>query len=863
MQQPIATQGASGQEVPPIVDASRKTRAFLSYSRADETLVVELAAALEAAGDIEVLRDKNDILPAEEWRTRLEALIIAADAVIFCLSPSCLGSRETLWELTTAERLSKRIIPVVVRPLAQPAPVSVARLNYIFMTEPATWDDGLQKIRSAIQTDIGWIREHTRIGELSQRWMTNGQRRDDLLRGPALDAAEAWLAAQPPLTPGPAPEQRAFILAGRQGATRRQRYWVAGSLSVAAVAVTLSLLAFWQRGIAVAETTDATARRLSAEAQLTLADPLAASDIAVRNLLVSLALSPSAAAREALEAGVRRLPPRSLGALPWPPDAEGPQALAFSPDGAWLGTVTKTEALFWDVAAKQLALRYKLPAGEHMANVAYVPGTPYVLVTLRTPGEAGNQAAWVVVDLAAKDGKVLHSDDTLDAMVVGSTIVAMRKPEGGARAVEVVDLISGGKIATVRLPDGFGPVNLGRLFHADAASSASMQAMWPTPGQAIPSPPARAMSPTAGSVAAAPLMVLLADSRGSALVADPGRGAEAKPLPLPDGAVLLGIDGGRGLLAIRRPGAADAVLSLPEGKQVWEAADRTVQFHGFAAGGRFIRVTDAGGARLESLAGGGQVRVEGSRRTDWDFGAVGDIERYTPIVAAEVIGASGRIVTAWKDGRIAVWQSGWRPRPGGFGVIPMPSFDAIARFDHGAELGSSVGWAEPPTLFVSVSGRRIASQSLGIRTNTAGGLKAIDPLLRIWDTERQTEIARLRPNAPMIVVFSPDDRTMVSLTAVTASGNTRKVSLRLGLWDLSEAGPVVVESRDVANIPLTSRAGGAEPGGQQTESFPVPAGEVFPIGGLPLSGGRRPQTALPRPGPWRRPNPRGSASRHC
>ena len=90
-------------------DADRATRVFLSYSRTDEATVIKLATALEASNDIEVLRDKEDILPAEDWRVRLQGLVIAADALVFCLSSASLRSREALWEIETAERLSKRI----------------------------------------------------------------------------------------------------------------------------------------------------------------------------------------------------------------------------------------------------------------------------------------------------------------------------------------------------------------------------------------------------------------------------------------------------------------------------------------------------------------------------------------------------------------------------------------------------------------------------------------------------------------------------------------------------------------------------------------------------------------------------------
>lgn len=285
-----------------MVDNIEKTRVFLSYSRVDEAAVIALAELLEEEGEIEVFRDKEDILPAENWRDRLEALIIGADAIVYCLTPDSARSEVAAWEVETAGRLSKRIVPVVLRPTEGSVPAAVARLNYILLTDiltdAAAREEGLRRLRTAIETDIDWIRQHTRIGELAQRWAADGQRSTDLLRGGALETAENWLAQQPRHAPLPTALQHEFIGASRRSATLRQRWWVTGSLLVAAMAIGLSLLAYWQRGIAVEQRTQANARRLAAEAQVVLANPLAAPEQAVRDLLISLSLAPSEAATE-------------------------------------------------------------------------------------------------------------------------------------------------------------------------------------------------------------------------------------------------------------------------------------------------------------------------------------------------------------------------------------------------------------------------------------------------------------------------------------------------------------------------------------------------------------------------------------
>ncbi len=138
----------------------RKTRVFLSYSRKDEPTILKLTASLQAGGDIEPLRDKKDILPGEEWRTRLEGMVLAADVVLVCLSPDSIASPEVTKEIEIAQRLSKKMLPVVVRTFTEAAPNAVASLNYFFLTDPQSWDAEIASLRSAIHTDIGWLREH-------------------------------------------------------------------------------------------------------------------------------------------------------------------------------------------------------------------------------------------------------------------------------------------------------------------------------------------------------------------------------------------------------------------------------------------------------------------------------------------------------------------------------------------------------------------------------------------------------------------------------------------------------------------------------------------------------------------------------
>src|SRR5262249_47542361 len=158
-----------------------------------------------------------------------------ADTFLFCLTPHSLTSEVCGWEIDVATRLGKRIVPVVLQDSPDAAiPPAIAKLNFIFLRSGDAFDAGIDRLRFALQAEIAWIREHTRIGELARQWDRDGRRTGDLLRGPALEVGERWVAMQPAEAPSPTDLHRAFITAGRVAATRRQRNWVAGSLTVAA-----------------------------------------------------------------------------------------------------------------------------------------------------------------------------------------------------------------------------------------------------------------------------------------------------------------------------------------------------------------------------------------------------------------------------------------------------------------------------------------------------------------------------------------------------------------------------------------------------------------------------------------------------
>ena len=204
----------------PDAEAGNRAKVFVSYSRKDLSFAQMLVEALAARG-FDAFLDKTDIAPGEPWKERLGGLIAAADTVVFAISPDLVASSVCSWELEESTRLGKRLIPVVARRIADAdAPPALGRLNWVFCTEGDDKDAALATLDTALHTDLAWVREHTRLGELARRWDVQKRSKGATLRGADVEAAERWLDRRPP--DANAPTDLHQILSGRAGARRQQ-----------------------------------------------------------------------------------------------------------------------------------------------------------------------------------------------------------------------------------------------------------------------------------------------------------------------------------------------------------------------------------------------------------------------------------------------------------------------------------------------------------------------------------------------------------------------------------------------------------------------------------------------------------------
>ena len=144
------------------------------------------------------------------------------------MSPEAVASETCRWEINEAASLSKRVIPIVAHPLAEASvPDAVLDLNYIyFCAHPAVpsagFGTGLAVLVDALNTDLVWVHENTRLSELAIGWDTRGRPEYRLLTGSDVAEAKAWMQSQPGTAPDPSPVLRAFIGASEEAKAARE-----------------------------------------------------------------------------------------------------------------------------------------------------------------------------------------------------------------------------------------------------------------------------------------------------------------------------------------------------------------------------------------------------------------------------------------------------------------------------------------------------------------------------------------------------------------------------------------------------------------------------------------------------------------
>jgi hypothetical protein len=180
---------------------------FVSYSRKDSVAARKLIESFKSI-EQDVWVDWESIPPAVDWLEQIFRGIEESDAFIFLVSPDSAASEVCKVEISRAAQNNKRIIPIVLRDVdPKLTHENIRKLNWTFIRESDNFEEGLRKVKTAIELDLDWLEEHRRLQVRSLEW----HRKKDvslLLRGRDLRNAQHMVATATAKDPFPTDLQK-------------------------------------------------------------------------------------------------------------------------------------------------------------------------------------------------------------------------------------------------------------------------------------------------------------------------------------------------------------------------------------------------------------------------------------------------------------------------------------------------------------------------------------------------------------------------------------------------------------------------------------------------------------------------------
>ena len=189
---------------------------FISYSRKDIEFAQRIHHELEAR-DRQPWVDWQDIPPTSEWLDEVYAGIQEADTFLFIISPDSVVSEICTLEIEHAIQHNKRLVPVVWHDVeADQVHSAMSAHNWVFLREEDNFESSFELLIDALDTDLEYVKEHTRLLTRAIEWDQKYQKNSGELRDQELLVAEAWLAISGLKEPPATDLQRDYITYSRQ-----------------------------------------------------------------------------------------------------------------------------------------------------------------------------------------------------------------------------------------------------------------------------------------------------------------------------------------------------------------------------------------------------------------------------------------------------------------------------------------------------------------------------------------------------------------------------------------------------------------------------------------------------------------------
>lgn len=173
------------------------TRVFLSYAEEDRAVATLVRRHLIRQG-ITVWTAQGDIQSGTDFHAAIQKGIEETDNVVYLLSPDAIASKYCSIELGHAEQYHKRIIPLLVHPVApEKLSETVRTLQHVDLTSPPGTDvyqRGMGQLLNTLRRHAEYHATHKKLLVKALKWARQNQNASILLRGHGLRQAEAWLS---------------------------------------------------------------------------------------------------------------------------------------------------------------------------------------------------------------------------------------------------------------------------------------------------------------------------------------------------------------------------------------------------------------------------------------------------------------------------------------------------------------------------------------------------------------------------------------------------------------------------------------------------------------------------------------------
>ena len=300
--------------------------AFITYARRpDESEFVGYLESELARRGKQVWIDRSSIEPGSDWRDRILRGIRSCRAYVYVITPQSAASSECRRELEVAELENKKVIPVVLRDVPDnQLPEGLTRQNWVSFADRERWDQMLDVLIDALDTDVEWRDMHTRLLMRAEEWISSNGDRSFLLRGRDLQSAEDWYEQIGSHRERPTDDQVAYIAASRRAVSRRLRIVATAVGCGLVVSLLATVIAVVQRQSAVTASRQSQSEQMAAEARSLLSTNV---PLGMLLSIEAYGRAPTTQARDALTQSAL-VPLKGISG-----DPARVMAVAFSPDG--------------------------------------------------------------------------------------------------------------------------------------------------------------------------------------------------------------------------------------------------------------------------------------------------------------------------------------------------------------------------------------------------------------------------------------------------------------------------------------------------------------------------------------------------